>query len=283
MRWGMKAKKTTKKTILYIIVILMVIFYIFPFYWAIKSSFTSDKYLFTKEIKFWPQGFTFENYKKVFTERPFGLNILNSIIVAGATTIFSLIVGSFSAYAIARLKIPGKSALMLLILAVSMFPQVSILGGLFQLLRKMGLINSYPGLIIPYIALNLPLTTWILQNFFRELPKEIEESAYIDGCSKFETLWRIVLPLSAPGLVTTGLLAFIQAWNEFLFALTFMQTPEKYTVPVAIAMFTGKTFYEVPWGQLMAASVIVTTPLVVLVLIFQNKIVQGLTAGSVKG
>jgi len=261
----------------------MVIYYIFPFYWAIKSSFTADKYLFTKEIKFWPQGFTFENYKKVFTERPFGLNILNSIIVAGATIIFSLIVGSFSAYAIARLKIPGKSALMLLILAVSMFPQVSILGGLFQLLRKMGLINTYPGLIIPYIALNLPLTTWILQNFFRELPKEIEESAYIDGCSKFETLWRIVLPLSAPGLVTTGLLAFIQAWNEFLFALTFMQTPEKYTVPVAIAMFTGKTFYEVPWGQLMAASVIVTTPLVVLVLIFQNKIVQGLTAGSVKG
>ncbi|MCP5455282.1 MAG: PDZ domain-containing protein [Thermotogae bacterium] len=227
--------------------------------------------------------FTFEHYINVFKERPFHINILNSVIVAGATTILSLIIGSFAGYAVARLKIPGKIIIMGGILAVSMFPQVSIIGGLFQLLRNMNLINTYPGLIIPYIAINLPLTTWILQNFFRDLPVSIEESAYIDGCSKFETLWRIVLPLSIPGLVTTGLLTFINAWNEFLFALTFINKPEMFTVPVAIAMFQGKTQYEIPWGQLMAASVIITLPLVILVLIFQNKIVAGLTAGAVKG
>jgi multiple sugar transport system permease protein len=147
----------------------------------------------------------------------------------------------------------------------------------------MKLINTYPGLILPYISITLPLTTWILQNFFRELPKEVEESAAIDGCSKLRTLWSIVLPMAAPGLVATGLLTFISAWNEFLFALTFMQRPEKYTVPVAIALFKGASQYEIPWGQIMAAAVIVTTPLVVLVLIFQKKIIAGLSAGSVKG
>jgi multiple sugar transport system permease protein len=164
-----------------------------------------------------------------------------------------------------------------------MFPQVSILGGLYQLLRNMGLIDTYPGLIIPYTAITLPLTTWILQNFFRDLPKSVEESAYIDGCNKFQTLYKIVIPLSIPAIVTTGLLTFIQAWNEFMFALTFVINPEMFTVPVAISMFTGASQYEQPWGQLMAASVIITVPLVLMVLVFQKKIVEGLTSGAIKG
>ncbi|MBM7558592.1 carbohydrate ABC transporter permease [Marinitoga litoralis] len=278
-----KTKKRIGKIILYIFVIIMLIFYVFPFYYAITSSLTPNSELFSKSIKLFPKNPTFKNYILVFTERPFHQNIINSVIVAGATTILSLVFGAFAGYAVARLKMPGKVLIMSLILAVSMFPQVSILGALFQILRNMRLINTYPGLILPYIALNLPLTTWILHNFFKDIPISIEESAAIDGCSKFMTLWRIIIPLSAPGLVTTGLLTFIAAWNEFMFALTFMQLPEKYTVPVAIAMFSGKTFYELPWGQLMAAAVIVTVPLVALVLIFQNKIVAGLTAGAVKG
>ncbi|MDN5343548.1 carbohydrate ABC transporter permease [Oceanotoga sp. DSM 15011] len=283
MRIGMKGKKRLEKIILYIFVIIIFIYFVFPFYWAIRSSFTSNKLLFSENFNLIPPEFTFEHYINVFKEHNFLRNIWNSIVVAGSTTILSLIIGSFAGYAVARLKIPGKIFIMGSILAVSMFPQVSILGGLYQLLRNMNLIDTYPGLIIPYTAITLPLTTWILQNFFRDLPLSVEESAYIDGCSKFETLWRIVLPLSGPAIVTTGLLTFISAWNEFMFALTFVINPEMFTVPVAISMFTGASQYEQPWGQLMAASVMITVPLVILVLIFQNKIVEGLTSGAVKG
>ncbi|MBO8160059.1 MAG: carbohydrate ABC transporter permease [Thermosipho sp. (in: Bacteria)] len=279
----MQTKKIIYRTILYILVAIILVWCIFPFYWAIVSSLKPDKDLFEIHPTLFPKRITFENYIKVFTERPFHINIWNSIVVAGITTITSLIIGSLAAYAIARLRFKGKVIVMSLILAVSMFPQVSILGSLFVLLRSMKLINTYPGLILPYVSITLPLTTWILQNFFRELPKEVEESAAIDGCSKFRTLWNIVLPMAAPGLVATGLLTFISAWNEFLFALTFMQRPEKYTVPVAIALFKGASQYEIPWGQIMAAAVIVTAPLVILVLIFQKRIIAGLSAGSVKG
>ncbi|QTA37780.1 carbohydrate ABC transporter permease [Thermosipho ferrireducens] len=280
---SISTRKILKNVILYTLVAFILIWCIFPFYWAVISSLKPDKDLFEVNPRLIPARVTFENYIKVFTERPFHQNIWNSIVVAGSTTLLSLAIGSLAAYAIARLKFKGKVLVMTLILAVSMFPQVSILGALFVLLRNMKLINTYPGLIVPYITLTLPLTTWILQNFFRELPKEVEESAAIDGCSRLRTLWSIVLPMAAPGLVATGLLTFIAAWNEFLFALTFMQRPEMYTVPVAIALFKGRSQYEIPWGQIMAAAVIVTTPLVILVLAFQKKIIAGLSAGSVKG
>ncbi|SHH39763.1 carbohydrate ABC transporter permease [Thermosipho atlanticus] len=279
----MQTRKIIYKVILYLLVAIILIWCIFPFYWAVVSSLKPDQDLFEINPSLFPKRITFENYIKVFTERPFHVNIWNSIVVAGTTTIVSLIIGSLAAYAIARLRFKGKVIVMSLILAVSMFPQVSILGSLFVLLRSMKLINTYPGLILPYVSITLPLTTWILQNFFKELPKEVEESAAIDGCSRLRTLWSIVLPMAAPGLVATGLLTFISAWNEFLFALTFMQRPEKYTVPVAIALFKGASQYEIPWGQIMAAAVIVTAPLVILVLIFQKKIIAGLSAGSVKG
>jgi len=220
---------------------------------------------------------------KVFSDRPFHVNIMNSAIVALATTGFSLLIGVMAGYAIARLKFPMKALVMSLILAVSMFPQVSILGSFFLILRSLHLISTYPGLILPYITLNLPLAVWILQNFFRELPIEIEEASLIDGCSRFRLLWSIVVPISSPGIVATGLLIFINSWNEFLFALTFMQKPRMYTIPVAVALFRGASQYEIPWGQLMSAAVIVTLPLVILVFVFQNKIIEGLSAGAVKG
>ncbi|AIY86531.1 MULTISPECIES: carbohydrate ABC transporter permease [unclassified Thermotoga] len=277
------SRSITQRILLYIAVVLILVWCVFPLYWAFISSIKPDRDLFEKNPSLFPKRVTFENYVKVFKERPFHINIKNSIIVAGVTTFLALAIGSLSGYAIARLKFKGKVIVMSLILAVSMFPQVSILGSLFLILRGLKLINTYTGLIIPYTAMNLPLTVWVLQSFFRELPKEVEESAFIDGASKLRTLWSIVLPMSAPGLVATGLLTFIAAWNEFLFALTFMQKPSLYTVPVAVALFKGASQYEIPWGQLMAAAVIVTLPLVILVLIFQNRIIAGLSAGAVKG
>ncbi len=278
-----KAKKLIFKVTLTIAVIFVLIWCIFPFYWAVVSSLKPNIELFDPNPTLLPKNPTFSNYVKVFAERPFHANIWNSIVVSGITTLTTLIFGSFAGYAIARLRMKGKAFVMALILSVSMFPQISILGSLFVILRKLGMINTYQGLILPYVAITLPLTTWILQNFFRDLPKEIEEAAAIDGCSRLRTLFQIVFPMSAPGLVATGLLTFITAWNEFLFAFTFMQKPQYYTVPVAIAMFAGRTQYEQPWGQLMAAAVIVTAPLVALVLVFQNRIISGLSAGAVKG
>ncbi|NPU89105.1 MAG: carbohydrate ABC transporter permease [Fervidobacterium sp.] len=278
-----KTKKLIFKVTLTLAVVFVLIWCIFPFYWAVVSSLKPNIELFDPNPTLIPKNPTFSNYVKVFAERPFHVNIWNSIVVSGITTLTALIFGSFAGYAIARLQMKGKAFVMALILSVSMFPQISILGSLFVILRKLGMINTYQGLILPYVAITLPLTTWILQNFFRDLPKEIEEAAAIDGCSRLRTLFQIVFPMSAPGLVATGLLTFITAWNEFLFAFTFMQKPEYYTVPVAIAMFAGRTQYEQPWGQLMAAAVIVTAPLVVLVLLFQNRIISGLSAGAVKG
>jgi multiple sugar transport system permease protein len=278
-----KTKKLIFKVTLTLAVIFVLIWCIFPFYWAVVSSLKPNIELFDPNPTLIPKNPTFSNYVKVFAERPFHVNIWNSIVVSGITTLTTLIFGSFAGYAIARLQMKGKAFVMALILSVSMFPQISILGSLFVILRKLGMINTYQGLILPYVAITLPLTTWILQNFFRDLPKDIEEAAAIDGCSRLRTLFQIVFPMSAPGLVATGLLTFITAWNEFLFAFTFMQKPEYYTVPVAIAMFAGRTQYEQPWGQLMAAAVIVTAPLVVLVLVFQNRIISGLSAGAVKG
>lgn len=278
-----RLKRRIYNTLLIIAVIFILVWCIFPFYWAIISSLKPNLELFDPNPTFFPKQPTFSNYVKVFQERPFHVNIWNSIVVSGITTLTTLIFGSFAGYAIARLHMKGKAIVMSLILAVSMFPQISILGSLFAILKRLGFINTYQGLILPYVAITLPLTTWILQNFFRDLPKEIEEAAAIDGCSRLRTLFQIVFPMSAPGLVATGLLTFITAWNEFLFAFTFMQKPDYYTVPVAIAMFAGRSQYEQPWGQLMAAAVIVTVPLVALVLIFQNRIIAGLSSGAVKG
>ena len=177
----------------------------------------------------------------------------------------------------------GKSTLLLAILAVSMFPQVAVLSGMFELMQALGLYNRSIGLVLPYTVFTLPFTVWMLTTFMRGLPKELEEAAIMDGCGPLRIIFQVFMPLLAPALVSTGLLAFIGAWNEFLFALTFMTDDFQRTVPVGISMISGATAYEIPWGSIMAASVIVTVPLVVLVLVFQQKIVSGLTAGAVKG
>jgi trehalose/maltose transport system permease protein len=263
------------------LVAAIVAYAVFPFYYAILSSMKTGSALF--RIDYWPESFDLSNYVAVFREQPFARNILNSILVAVAVVAISLFLGVTAAYALGRVHFRGRGALLMTILAVSMFPQVAVLSGMFELIRGMGLYNTLPGLVLANLILTLPFTVWVLTTFMRELPRELEEAAFVDGASPWIVVRRVFLPLMWPALVTTGLLAFIAAWNEFLFALTFTLSNEQRTVPVAIALITGASQHELPWGNIMAASVIVTLPLIVLVLVFQRKIVAGLTAGAVKG
>ena len=223
------------------------------------------------------------NYAAVFARQPFGRNILNSVAVAFAVVALSLALGVTAAYALGRLRFRGRGVLLVTILSVSMFPQVAVLSGMFELIRGLGLYNSLPALVFANMMLTLPFTVWVLTTFMRELPRELEEAALVDGASHRQMVWHVFLPLLRPAMAATGLLAFIVAWNEFLFALTFTISDRMRTVPVAIALMTGASEHELPWGRIMAASVIVTVPLILLVLVFQRRIVSGLTAGAIKG
>lgn len=265
----------------YLLVAAIIVYTVFPFYYAILSSLKTGAALFT--VDYLPRAPAWENYVAVFREQPFGLNILNSVFVAVLTVAVSLFLAVTASYALGRIRFRGRVPLLLTILGVSMFPQVAVLSGMFELIRWLGLYNDLLGLVLSYMIFTLPFTVWVLTTFMRALPTELEEAAVIEGATPWIVLTRVFMPLLWPALATTGLLAFIAAWNEFLFALTFTLTNEMRTVPVAIALITGASQYELPWGHIMAASVIVTVPLVVLVLIFQRKIVSGLTAGALKG
>jgi trehalose/maltose transport system permease protein len=265
----------------YLLVALIVFYAVFPFYWAVVSSLKTGSALFTADLI--PASPTFENYIALFREQPFARNILNSAIVAIVTTAISLGLAATAAYALGRLAFRGRTAVSFLILSVSMFPQIAVLTGMFELIQVTGLYDSLSGLILADLILTLPFSTWVLTAFMGELPRELEEAAIIDGAPPLRILTDVFVPVMAPALVATGLLAFILAWNEFLFALTFTLSEEQRTVPVAIALISGAGGYEIPWGRIMAASVIVTAPLILLVLLLQRRIVSGLTAGAVKG
>jgi trehalose/maltose transport system permease protein len=252
----------------------------FPVYWAVVASFTPEARLFQAPSLF-PRDLVLEHYRALFTERNFWIPIRNSLIVAGSTTIICVTLGAFCAYALARLQFRGKVALLGFILAVGMFPQISVVSPLYLLLRSLHLINTYPGLVLPYLTFSMPLTVWLMVGFFRQLPAELEEAAMVDGASRFRAFWEVIVPLALPGIATTAILTFVYSWNEFLFALSFTLGPDRQTVPVAIALFRG--MYQVPWGQILAAAVVATAPVTLLVLAFQRRIVQGLTAGAVKG
>ncbi len=270
-----------KRTAFYLLVIGIVLISIFPFYYAIITSFKSGTALF--QINYWPTSFSLANYTQVLTTGSFVRNLGNSLLIASVVVAISLLLAVTASFALSRVRFRGRSLLLFTILAVSMFPQIAVLSGLFELIRFLGIFNTPFALIFAYMIFTLPFTVWILTTFMRDLPIEIEEAAIVDGASPWVIITKVFLPLMWPALVTTGLLAFIAAWNEFLFALTFTSSNNTRTVPVAIALLSGATQYEIPWGNIMAASVIVTVPLVVLVLIFQRKIISGLTAGGVKG
>lgn len=277
----MKPLVLLRRVLFYALVAAILFYTVFPFYWAIVSSLKSGSSIF--DVEFLPATPTLENYRALFAEQPFARNIVNSLVVASVATAISLALAVSAAYALGRIKFRGRAAILFAVLSISMFPQIAVLSGLFELIRAAGLYNTLTGLIFSNLILTLPFTTWVLTAFLRELPRELEDSAQIDGASSLRTMIEIFLPLMAPALAATGLLAFILAWNEFLFALTFTLSNEQRTVPVAIALITGASAYELPWGRVMAASVIVTVPLIALVLLLQRHIVSGLMAGAVKG
>jgi len=266
---------------LYALVIVIVLQAVFPFYYAILTSLEDGQALF--EVNYLPEQVNLANYRTMLTEGVFGRQILNSVFVATVVVLISLTLAVTASYALSRIRFRGRGLLLLTILSVSMFPQIAVLSGLFEVIRYFGLFNSLWALVFSYMIFTLPFTVWVLTAFMRNLPVEIEEAAIMDGASSLTIIRRVFLPLMWPAMVTTGLLAFIHAWNEFLFALTFLSTDSQRTVPVAIALISGRSEFEIPWGNIMAASVIVTLPLVMLVLVFQRKIVSGLTAGAVKG
>ena len=254
---------------------------LFPFVYAISTSFKHGSALFTPSL--WPDSATLANYRALFRDQPFAHNLLNSFIVAGGTVLLSLGLSLLAAWSLGRVVFRGRGLLLGTILAASMFPQVAVLSGMYELVRFLGLYDHIGALWISHLVITLPFTVWVLVTFMRQLPKEIEEAAWMDGLGVFTVIFRIFLPLLWPALVATGLLAFIASWNEFLFALTFTLSTDRRTVPVAINLISGSSGFELPWGAIMAACVIVTLPLIGLVVCFQRRIVSGLMAGAIKG
>lgn len=266
------------------LVAAIVVFSLFPFFYAILTSFLSGSALYdvTEVLR---SGLSLKNYASLFDRsQNFGASIVNSVLVAVSVVLLSLFLGVTAAFALGRVKFRGRGMLLMAILAVSMFPQVAVLAGMYEMMKVLGLYNKTLGLVLPYMLFTLPFTVWVLTTFMRDLPKELEEAAIMDGCSSWRIIKDVFLPLMWPALVSTGLLAFVAAWNEFLFALTFVTEDTGRTVPVAISLIGGgASSQELPWGKLMAASVLVTLPLILMVLGLQRKIVSGLTAGAVKG
>jgi len=266
---------------MWVAVTAILLFCLFPFYWLINISLKSGTDLQSSSLI--PPHPTLTNYRAIFKNPDFTDSLRNSAIVALTTTVLALFVGAFCAYALARLRLKGKFWILALVLSISTFPQIAIAAPLFKLWSDIGIFNTYIGLIIPYLTFALPLSIYIMVSFFKEIPKDLEEAALVDGATRFQAFRKVVIPLAAPGLATAGILAFIGSWNEFLLAVTLTSSPAARTVPAEISFFTGATEHEIPYGSIAAASVVISVPLIFLVLFFQKRIVAGLTAGAVKG
>jgi trehalose/maltose transport system permease protein len=266
---------------MWIAVLFICVFCLFPFYWLINVSLKSGTDLSQADLV--PPNPTLDNYQSIFENNDFTSALKNSVIITTVTTILALIVGSFAAYALARLRFRRKFLLLAIILSISTFPAIAIAAPIFKLWTDIGIYDTRIGLILPYLTFALPLAIYILTSFFKEIPKELEEAALVDGATYFQAFRKVVLPLAAPGLVTAGLLTAFFVWNEFLLAVTLTSSPDAFTVPVAVANFTGAEKFEIPLGSISAASVVITIPLVLAVIIFQKRIVAGMTAGAVKG
>lgn len=280
---GMQVGRIAGKVGFLLLMALILLYTLFPFYWAIVSSLKPSSEMFETPVSYWPRNIDFSNYRQVWDADFFRKALWNSLRVGFLTVALALTVGSLAAYAMGRMKFRGRSVILYLILALTMFPQIAILASLYRVLSNLGLNNTIWALVISYTTFSLPFTVWVLTGFFKAMPGELEEAALVDGASPIRVFWQILLPLALPGMVTTGLLAFIGTWNEYLFALTFTQDWGSKTVPLAIVAFSGNTAFEIPWGARLAASLTITLPLIVLVMIFQRKILAGLTSGAVKG
>ncbi len=264
---------------------VVLIFALIPVLWLISVSLKPPESI--ADGRFIPSEVSFDNYKSLFEggidESPFIKPLINSILIALSTTVISIVLASFCAYAIARLEFPGKRVILAGALAIAMFPPISTIGPLFDMWRALGLYDTYPGLIIPYLTFSLPLAIYCLVAFFREIPWELEQAAQVDGATPFQAFRKVIVPLAAPGMFTAAILVFIFAWNDFLFAISLTSSDASRTVPASLAFFTGESSFTEPTGSIAAAAVVVTVPIIVFVLFFQRRIVSGLTAGAVKG
>jgi trehalose/maltose transport system permease protein len=263
-----------------ILIAVVVLYALIPVAWITSLSLKSSDQL--SDRKFF-SGFSFDNYDVIFSDDTFLAALINSLGIAGIATLISIVLASMAAYALARLDFAGKAVILSGALAVAMFPPISIVGSLFDMWRTIGLYDTWPGLIIPYMTFTLPLAIYTLSAFFREIPWELEQAAQIDGATPFQAFRKVIVPLAAPGVFTAAILVFIFAWNDFIFANTLTSTDAARTVPAALAFFTGASQFEQPIGAVSAAAVVVTVPIIIMVLIFQRRIVAGLTAGAVKG
>ncbi|WP_439032459.1 carbohydrate ABC transporter permease [Gordonia terrae] len=261
--------------------ILVILYALIPLLWIISLSFKPAGSV--TDGKFWPSEFTLDNYKSIFETSAFTSALINSIGVGLITTVIAVLLGTMAAYAVARLEFPGKKLLIGAALLIAMFPQISLVTPLFNIERRLGLFDTWPGLILPYITFALPLAIYTLSAFFREIPWELEKAAKMDGATPWQAFRKVIAPLAAPGVVTAAILVFIFAWNDLLLALSLTSTERAITAPVAIANFTGASQFEEPTGSISAAAVIITIPIIIFVLFFQRRIVAGLTSGAVKG
>ncbi len=281
----------------YFVLLLVIVNGLFPVVWLILSSFKPSSELRQRPITYWPEMFTLQNYVSVFSENPFGRFLLNSAVVSVVATLFCVLFAALAGYALGRLNLPGRRLILTLIVVTSMFPALLLLVPLYRLFVGVeipwlsalfpspvftpNLLNTYWALILPYIALNLPIATLILTSFFQLIPQDLESAALIDGCTRVSALFRVVAPVSAPGIVTAAIIVFVNSWNEFTLALTFNTTLNMRTVPVGITLYQGE--YAFPWAIISAAITLGVLPLVVLIIFFQKRIISGLTAGGVKG
>lgn len=273
-------KTYSERLVLIIGIVCTVLASVFPFLWFVLTSLKSQIQVEAIPPIWWPDG-SIEFYQRALIDHQLIEFIWNSMIVASATTLISLLIATPAGYALARIRLQGKVWILGGLLCVAMFPQIVIAGPVWKILEQIGGLNTHWGLVLPYVTLTLPLAIWIIATFFKELPLELEEAAQIDGCTSLQALWKVMLPLAAPGIFTAAILTFIYAWNEFFFALLILTDPTKQTLPVGIALFQGE--FTMPWGEIAAASIIATLPLILLVLIFQRGIISGLSAGAVKG
>jgi multiple sugar transport system permease protein len=253
----------------------------FPALWILLTSLKTEAELVQKPITYWPHNLTLGNYVQAFTDQPLLRYLGNSLTVALAATVASLLVSAMAAYAIARLNLRHRQLILTAIVASSMFPLVTLLVPIFETMRTLGLLNTYTALVLPYVVLNLPVCTLVLVGFFQSIPKDLENAAMIDGCTRLGALWRVVVPLAAPGVFTAGILAFVNAWDEFLLALSLNSSASMRTLPVGITLYQGE--FTFPWPIISAALIVAIVPIAMLIALFQERVVSGLTQGGIKG
>jgi multiple sugar transport system permease protein len=263
--------------------LFILVWAVFPLLWMVSLSFKDPNTFRSSTPSFFPTKWVWTNYKTVFSDSLFTSALRNSIGIAVIATLLSVVVAMFAAYAIARLDFPGKKVLLSTALAIAMFPQAALVGPLFNMWRNIGIYDTWIGLIIPYLTFALPLSIWTMSAFFRQIPWEMEQAAQVDGATPWQAFRKVIIPLAAPGVFTTAILTFFFCWNEFLLAISLTSTDRARTVPAALSFFTGASQFQSPITAIMAASVVVTIPVIIIVLAFQRRIVAGLTAGAVKG